>query len=92
MNSVKVKEHAYKAIVRPKLECASTIWDPHAKNHTSQIEKVQRRAAGFVTNRYHNTSSVSEMLQTLNWPPLMYYHYVVKTTPLVWTSFSTIFL
>ena len=37
---------------------------------TSQIENVQRRAARFVTNRYHNASSVSDMLHTLNWSPL----------------------
>ncbi len=27
-----------------------------------QIEKVQRRATRYVTNRYHNTSSVTDML------------------------------
>ena len=31
---------------------------------------VQRRAARYVCNRYHNTSSVTEMLDTLNIPPL----------------------
>ena len=31
---------------------------------------MQRRAARFVTNRYHNTSSVSNMLTNLNWPSL----------------------
>ena len=32
---------------------------------------VQRRAARFVMNRYHNTSSVSSMLDTLGWESLM---------------------
>ena len=31
---------------------------------------VQRRAARYAYNRYHNTSSVSNMLNTLNWPQL----------------------
>jgi hypothetical protein len=31
---------------------------------------VQRRAARYTCNRYHHTSSVTEMLQTLNWPTL----------------------
>ena len=31
---------------------------------------IQRRAARYVTNRFHNTSSVSDMLQDLNWPTL----------------------
>jgi hypothetical protein len=70
INSQKVKDHAYKAIVRPKLEYSSTVWDPYTKNHINQIEKIQRRSARFVTSRFHNTSSVTDMLNHLNWPTL----------------------
>ena len=31
---------------------------------------VERRAARYTCNRYHNTSSVTEMLRTLGWPTL----------------------
>jgi hypothetical protein len=31
---------------------------------------VQRRAARFVTNRYHNKSSVNDMLGNLKWQTL----------------------
>ena len=34
------------------------------------LEQVQRRAARYVTNRYHNTSSASNMLEHLNWRSL----------------------
>ena len=50
------KKHAYKALVRPKLEHLSSVWDSFVKSQVNQIEKVQRRAARFVTNRFHNTS------------------------------------
>jgi hypothetical protein len=36
----------------------------------NSLEKVQRRAARYTYNRHHNTSSVSEMLNTMNWQTL----------------------
>ena len=61
---------AYKALVRPKLEYSPCIWDPTQTNQIKQLEKVQRRAARFTCNRYHKTSSVTNMLEDLNWPSL----------------------
>ena len=34
------------------------------------IEMIQRRAARYVTNQYHNTSSVTSMLDHLEWETL----------------------
>ena len=70
VNSQKIKDHAYKALVRPKLEYSSCVWDPPTTNQINQLEKVQRRAARFVCGRFHNTSSVTEMLEDLDWPLL----------------------
>jgi hypothetical protein len=55
---------------RPKLEYACSVWNPHTAEHCNKIEMVQRRAARYACNRYHNTSSVTDMLQTLTWPSL----------------------
>lgn len=64
------KSQAYQALVRPKLEYSCSVWDPHTSESTSKIEMVQRRSARYACNRYHNISSVSNMLNTLNWPQL----------------------
>ena len=66
-----VKEAAHKAIVRPYLEYASSVWDPHLKKHVKQIEGVQRRAARFVKNCYtREPGTVTNLLNELNWIPL----------------------
>ncbi len=65
-----VKTQAYQALVRPHLEYASTVWDPHTQVNIKKLEMVQRRAARYVCNRWHNTSSVSAMLGDLGWESL----------------------
>jgi len=64
------KEKLYSTLVRPHLEYAATVWDPQIQKHKSVLEMVQRRAARWVTNRHHNTSSVTEMIQRLGWRSL----------------------
>ena len=58
-------------LVRPILEYCSPVWDPYSIiKYTSNIEKVQRRAARFVFNRYHNMSSPTDMIRQLEWESL----------------------
>ena len=66
----KVKEIAYTTIVRPKLEYACAALDPYLQNHTTSLERVQRKAARFCSNNYHPTPSVTDMLHEFGWTPL----------------------
>ena len=60
----------YKALVRPQLEYCASVWDPRTQVAVQRLEMVQRRAARYVIRRYHNTSSVSDMMEHLQWPTL----------------------
>ena len=53
--------------MQPHIEYAATVWDPHISRQKHSLEMVPRRAARWVTNIHHNTSSVSDMLHTLGW-------------------------
>ena len=57
-------------MLRPQLEYCSSIWHPWQKSHSYKIERVQRAAARYVLNDYNFTSSVTQMIQTLNWQTL----------------------
>ena len=46
-----VKEAAYKGMVRLILEYGSSVWDPHPDKLQEELEKVQNRAARFVTRK-----------------------------------------
>lgn len=59
-SSNELRNKAYKAIVKPSLEYASIVRDPHT---TVDIEKIQRLAARFLYNRYKRRDSPSTMLQ-----------------------------
>ena len=65
-----LKITAYNTLVRPQLEYASSVWDPHTINNINKLEKVQRTAARYVKNRWRRKSSVGNMIQQLGWPPL----------------------
>ena len=66
-----VKEAAYKRLVRPVLEYGSSVWDPHTHGLQEELEKVQNRAARFVTGNYvFETGSMTGILGQLKWESL----------------------
>ena len=57
--------------MRPILEYGSTVWDPHCNGLNDELEKVQKRAARFVTRNYsYETGSMTGILEELKWETL----------------------
>ncbi len=65
-----LRAKAFQTLVRPHLEYCATVWDPYVNDLIMKIENIQRRGARFVFSDYRRTSSVSTMLQKLDWRPL----------------------
>lgn len=61
---------AYTTYVRPVLEYASTIWFPQTVTSVNKLEKVERKAARFICNRYRRTYSPTNMLSSVGLPTL----------------------
>ena len=58
-------------MVRSILEYRSSVWDPHTDMLQEELEKVQNRAARFVTRNYVNeTGSMTGILGQLKWESL----------------------
>ena len=68
--SKETKSTAYISLVRPLLEYASCVWDPHYDSHVLELEKVQRRAAQWVCSDYNFNASVITLLNQLLWQTL----------------------
>ena len=82
VSNIRLKEIAYKAMVRPILEYACTVWDPYKEGQIKIIENVQRRSARFILNRYKQTTSVTNLLNHLGWTSLQSRRKIARLTML----------
>ena len=82
-----MKASAYKALVRPHLEYAASVWDPpplkdrKTKGLADKLEMVQRSSARWVFSSYRygpNTTGPTEMISQLGWPLLTTRRYVSR--------------
>ena len=65
-----VHKKAYKSLVCPQVEYGASVWSPWLARDKAQIERVQHRTAHYVYNTYSRYSSVTAMLQSLDWETL----------------------
>ena len=57
--------------MRPVLEYSGSVWNPSGVGLQNELEKVQNRAAGFVTGKCNfETGSMTGILEHLKWESL----------------------
>jgi len=76
--TIDIRKALYFSLVRPHLEYASMVWDPHHRTKIDNLEKVQSQAARFVSKRYGRTDSVTEMRRELDWNTLQERRFVQR--------------
>lgn len=57
-------------MIKTELTSLSKQTNIHMSKDRAALERVQRKAARFVTGNYDRTTSVTEMLQDLQWDTL----------------------
>lgn len=67
---LELKELLYLTNVRPILEYGCSAWDPYTKQNINELERVQKRAARFVSGNYDFRKSTTTIRNDLRWPPL----------------------
>ena len=61
----KAHEKVFNTLVRPQLEYASAVWDPHTIEQISQIEQVLGRAVRWTVSNFDWEAIVTQILQEL---------------------------
>ena len=61
----KLRETVYFSLVRSFLEYSATVWHPHQKYNSDNLEMVPSRATRFVKGRYRMYESITQMLEEL---------------------------
>ena len=71
-SSSRLKEMAYLTLVRSGLEYTSVVGDPFLQREIDRLEKIQRRAAHFVTNNYKRECglTLTQLIDSLGWDSL----------------------
>ena len=66
----RVKRIAYDSLVRPHLDYACEVWDPHTSTLCSAVEAVQNKALRFIYSVRQRIESMSQLRDKFEWATL----------------------